>query len=122
MLGDSVAVFAAGPIGLCAVLGAKLHGAGSMIAADVNPHRLQKVIQMGATHTIDSRKEESVAEILHQTSGPRCGCRHRGTRPPADVPERPPGDLGGRLLSSLGVYSGKLALPSESFAAGLGDH
>jgi threonine dehydrogenase-like Zn-dependent dehydrogenase len=63
MLGDSVPAFAAEPIGLCAVLGAKLHGAGSIIAVDANPHRLEMAIQMGATHTIDIRKEDSVAEI-----------------------------------------------------------
>src|SRR3954452_5592993 len=42
-LGDTVAVFAQGPIGLCATLGAKLLGAAQIFAVDSEPHRLQTV-------------------------------------------------------------------------------
>ena len=122
MLGDSVAVFAVGPIGLCAVLGAKLRGAGSIIAVDANPHRLQTALQMGATHIIDITKKDCIAEIFRLTGGrgvdiaiealglqETFGNALRVLRP-------------GGTLSSLGVYSGKLAIPSDAFAAGLGNH
>ena len=48
-LGDSVAVFAQGPIGLCATLGARLLGAAEIIAVDPGPARLQMSVQFGAT-------------------------------------------------------------------------
>ena len=42
-LGDIVAVFAQGPIGLCATLGAKLLGASQILAVDTDADRLQTV-------------------------------------------------------------------------------
>jgi 2-desacetyl-2-hydroxyethyl bacteriochlorophyllide A dehydrogenase len=122
MLGDSVAVFAAGPIGLCAVLGAKLHGAGSIIAVDANPHRLQMALQMGATHTIDIRKQDPVAEILRRTGGHGVDVAIEALGLQQTFENALRVIKAGGTLSSLGVYSGKLAIPSESFAAGLGDH
>ena len=48
-LGDSVAVFAQGPVGLCAILGARLLGAAEVIAIDEDPGRLAVATQYGAT-------------------------------------------------------------------------
>ncbi len=121
-LGDSVAVFAAGPIGLCAVLGAKLRGAGSIIVVDANPHRLQMALQMGATHTIDIRKQDPVAEILRLTGGHGVDVAIEALGLQETFENALRVIKAGGTLSSLGVYSGKLAIPSESFAAGLGDH
>ncbi len=39
-VGDAVAIFAQGPIGLCATLGARLRGAGLIVAIDTSPGRL----------------------------------------------------------------------------------
>ena len=50
-LGDTVAVFGQGPIGLCATLGAKLRGAAQIFAIDAEPHRIQTAKLFGATHT-----------------------------------------------------------------------
>lgn len=47
-LGDSVAVMAQGPIGLCATTGAKLKGAGLIIATESNPVRKEMAFKMGA--------------------------------------------------------------------------
>ena len=121
-MGDSVAVFAAGPIGLCAVAGAKLSGAGRIFAVDSNLDRLGQAIHMGADDTIDFTRVDPVKEILNLTDG-------RGV----DVAVEALGKAEtfenalrvlrpGGVLSSLGVYSGKLAIPLEPFAAGLGDH
>src|SRR5204863_7609651 len=49
-VGDSVAVFAQGPIGLCATVGAKLKGASLVIGVDSNEGRLSVARQMRATH------------------------------------------------------------------------
>jgi alcohol dehydrogenase len=79
-------------------------------------------IQMGADHAIDIREEDPVAEILRLTGG-------RGVDVAIEalgIQQTFENSLrvlrAGGTLSSLGVYSGKLAIPPDSFAAGLGDH
>ncbi|HYH42035.1 MAG TPA: alcohol dehydrogenase catalytic domain-containing protein, partial [Burkholderiales bacterium] len=54
-IGDTVAVFAQGPIGLCATAGAKLRGATTIIAVDTLPERLAMAQRMGADIVIDYR-------------------------------------------------------------------
>ena len=52
-IGDTVAVFAQGPIGLCATAGAKLCGATTIIAVDSVPARLAVARRLGADHVVD---------------------------------------------------------------------
>ena len=54
-LGDIVAVFAQGPIGLCAAAGAKLSGATTVIGVDGIPERLEMSRRVGADVTMDAR-------------------------------------------------------------------
>src|SRR6187200_3776755 len=61
--GDSVAVFAQGPIGLCATLGAKLRGAGLIIAVDPLKERREMARKFGASLAIDSTAVDDVADI-----------------------------------------------------------
>ena len=56
-LGDTVAVFAQGPIGLCASLGAKLSGASEVFAVDADPHRLQTARLFGATRDVTCNRK-----------------------------------------------------------------
>ena len=49
-IGDTVVVFAQGPIGLCATAGAKLSGATTIITVDSVPARMEVSRLMGATH------------------------------------------------------------------------
>ena len=60
-LGDSVVVFAQGPIGLCSTAGAKLMGASLIIGVDGDETRLAMAKQMGADVVIDYRSEDVVA-------------------------------------------------------------
>ena len=62
-IGDTVAVFAQGPIGLCATAGAKLCGATTIIAVDALPNRLAMSQIIGADHIVNFRETEPVAEI-----------------------------------------------------------
>jgi threonine dehydrogenase-like Zn-dependent dehydrogenase len=121
-IGDTVAVFAQGPIGLCATAGARLMGATRIIAVDGIPERLEMARRLGADVTIDFRKTDPVAEILRLTQGRGVdvAIEALGTQQTFESSLRvlKPGGV----LSSLGVYSGKLSLPLESIAAGLGDH
>ena len=87
-VGDAVAVFAQGPIGLCATLGAKLRGAALIIAVDPVPARLAMARRFGADVVINHREQDPVAEIKRLTGGRGVGRRDRGARPAGDVRER----------------------------------
>ncbi len=119
-IGDSVVVFAQGPIGLCATAGAKLMGASLIIAVDADDRRLQMSRRMGADVVIDFRTSDPVAEVMKLTGGVDVAIEALGTQQTFESCLRclRPGGT----LSSLGVYSGKLQLPYNTIAAGLGDH
>ncbi|MGM9931481.1 2,3-butanediol dehydrogenase [Pradoshia sp.] len=61
--GDTVAVFGAGPIGLLTIIAAKAAGASKVIALDLSESRLEKAKELGATHIINSGKEDPVKAI-----------------------------------------------------------
>lgn len=121
-IGDSVAVFAQGPIGLCATLGAKLMGATRIFAVDALPERLSVARALGADVVINYKECDPVQAILEATGGAGVDVAIEALGTQATFENclkvlRP-----GGVLSSLGVYSGKLTLPLDAFAAGLGDH
>ncbi|GAA0583004.1 NAD(P)-dependent alcohol dehydrogenase [Halomonas salifodinae] len=121
-IGDTVAVFAQGPIGLCATAGARLRGAGLIIAVDGVDERLAMARQLGADVVIDFRKVDVVSEILRLTGGRGvdASIEALGLQSTFEAALRvlKPGGT----LSSLGVYSGDLTIPLDAFCAGLGDH
>jgi alcohol dehydrogenase len=121
-IGDAVAVFAQGPIGLCATIGAKLSGAGMVIGVDRLPDRLQVARQMGADHVVDGSHVDPVTEIMRLTGGRGVdvAIEALGTQQTFEAALRVlrPGGT----LSSLGVYSTDLTIPLGAFSAGLGDH
>lgn len=119
-IGDSVAVFAQGPAGLCATLGAKLRGAGLIIAVDHVPERLEMARRFGANVLIDHTQQDSVAVIRRLTEGRGVDVAiealgRQETFENALAAVRP-----GGTVSSLGIYSGKLIAPYEPLYAGLG--
>jgi len=121
-VGDTVAIFAQGPIGLCATAGAKLRGATRIIAVESVPERMEMSRRMGADTVIDHTQRDPVEAIMEITGGRGVdvAIEALGTQQTFESclrVLRP-----GGVLSSLGVYSGKLTLPLEAFAAGLGDH
>jgi threonine dehydrogenase-like Zn-dependent dehydrogenase len=120
-VGDSVAVFAQGPIGLCATIGARLRGAALIVAVDAVPERLEMARRFGANVLVNYRDQDPVAAIKRLTEGRGVDVAiealgRQETFESALRATRP-----GGTLSSLGVYSGKLVAPYEAFHAGLGD-
>jgi threonine dehydrogenase-like Zn-dependent dehydrogenase len=121
-IGDTVAVFAQGPIGLCATAGARLRGATTIIAVDSVPERLAMAKRLGADAVVDFKQVDAVDAIMELTNG-------RGVDAAIEA-------LGlqqtfasclkvlkpGGTLSSLGVYSSDLTIPLAAFHAGLGDN
>lgn len=121
-IGDTVAVLAQGPIGLCATAGAKLSGATTVIGVDRLGARLDVARRLGADHVIDSSREDPVEAIMRLTGGRGVdvAIEALGTQSTFETclrVLRP-----GGTLSSLGVYSSDLTIPLGAFAAGLGDH
>ena len=121
-IGDTVAVFALGPIGLCAVAGAKLMGATTIIGVDTVGKRLDAARTLGADHVIDFKTADPVAEIMRLTDGRGvdAAIEALGTQQTFESALRVlrPGGV----LSSLGVYSTDLRIPLDAFGAGLRDN
>ena len=67
--GDSVAIFAQGPVGLCATAGAAARGCGLIVAVDTIPERLEMSKRFGANVTINAKEKDPVAEIMALTEG-----------------------------------------------------
>jgi alcohol dehydrogenase len=121
-IGDTVAVFAQGPIGLCATAGARLMGASTIIGVEAVPARMAIARQMGADHIVDFSKGDVAGEIMRLTDGRGVDVAiealgRQETFEAALRVLRP-----GGALSSLGVYSGDLKIPLDTFLSGLGDH
>ena len=119
--GDSVAIFAQGPIGLCATLGARLRGAAIIVGIDPVERRRAMAREFGASCTIDPTREDVVKRLKHLTGGRGVDVAiealgRQETFETALRSLRP-----GGILSSLGVYSGKLVAPYEAIYAGLAD-
>jgi threonine dehydrogenase-like Zn-dependent dehydrogenase len=120
-IGDSVVVFAQGPIGLCATAGAKLMGASLIIGVDGDETRLAMAKRMGADVVLDYREVDVLAEVRRLTGGGAdVAIEALGTQETFESSLRCL--RAGGTLSSLGVYSGKLQIPYEAFAAGIGDY
>ncbi|MFE2870305.1 MULTISPECIES: Zn-dependent alcohol dehydrogenase [unclassified Embleya] len=67
--GETVAVLGCGGIGLNIVQGARLRGAGRVIAIDLQPAKRELARALGATDTIDAASHDAVAEVLALTAG-----------------------------------------------------
>lgn len=68
-LGDTVVVIGAGPIGLLAMLTARLKGAGTTIVTDLSPHRLAMAERLGADLAINPKEADAVALVRGRTGG-----------------------------------------------------
>jgi len=121
-VGDAVAVFAQGPIGLCATLGAKLKGASLIVGIDSNSRRLEVARRFGATVTLNTEDGDPVPEIKRLTGGRGVDVAIEALGRQETFENALRAIRPGGTLSSLGVYSGKLQMPYDAFAAGLGDH
>ncbi|WP_330242692.1 MULTISPECIES: NAD(P)-dependent alcohol dehydrogenase [unclassified Streptomyces] len=67
--GASVVIIGAGTVGLAAVMAAKVAGASPVIAVDIVPERLDLARELGATHTVNGKEEDTAARIAELTRG-----------------------------------------------------
>src|SRR5438477_11250411 len=68
-IGDTVVVFAQGPIGLCATAGAKLAGTAFIIGIEGDPVRREMGKRMGADVVLDPKQCDVIAEVKRLTGG-----------------------------------------------------
>ncbi|MBC7640560.1 MAG: S-(hydroxymethyl)mycothiol dehydrogenase [Rhodoferax sp.] len=67
--GDSVAVIGCGGVGNAAIAGAKVAGATTIVAVDVDDRKLEWARGFGATHTVNSREVDAVEGVRAVTGG-----------------------------------------------------
>ncbi|WP_262107431.1 S-(hydroxymethyl)mycothiol dehydrogenase [Arthrobacter sp. Marseille-P9274] len=67
--GESVAVIGCGAVGIAAIAGAKLAGATTIIAVDIDDNKIDMAKQLGATHGINSKQQDPVEAIRELTNG-----------------------------------------------------
>jgi len=121
-IGDTVAVFAQGPIGLCATAGAKLRGATKVLAVETVPERMEMARRVGADIVIDFHKTDPVEKIMRITKGRGVDVAIEALGLQSTFESCLKVLKPGGTLSSLGVYAENLTIPLTAFHAGLGDH
>ncbi len=67
--GDSVAVFGCGGVGNAAIAGARLAGAHTIVAVDLDDRKLAWATEFGATHTVNATNNDPVEFIRSVTGG-----------------------------------------------------
>jgi S-(hydroxymethyl)glutathione dehydrogenase / alcohol dehydrogenase len=67
--GEAIAIFGAGGVGLSAVMGARLAGAGAVVAVDPFPFRRMTALELGATHALDPGSDDVTAFMRELTDG-----------------------------------------------------
>jgi S-(hydroxymethyl)mycothiol dehydrogenase len=67
--GESVAVFGCGGVGDAAIAGARLAGASTIVAVDIDDRKLEWAKAMGATHTVNSKDTDAVEAVRALTGG-----------------------------------------------------
>src|SRR5579863_2848342 len=67
--GDTIAIVGAGPIGLAAIMTARLHTPGQIIAIDLADSRLDKAAEFGADIVINNGRSDAVAKVMELTDG-----------------------------------------------------
>ncbi len=67
--GETVVIMGMGPIGILALLAVKTAGAGRIIGVDLEPFRLERALQMGATDAVNLREEDAQTAIERLTEG-----------------------------------------------------
>lgn len=67
--GESVAVIGCGGVGVAAIMGAKLAGATTIIAVDIDQAKVDQAVKLGATHGVNSKETDPIKAIQDLTNG-----------------------------------------------------
>jgi S-(hydroxymethyl)glutathione dehydrogenase/alcohol dehydrogenase len=67
--GSITVVFGCGGVGLNAIQGCAIAGAGMIVAVDTSDAKLEMAKQFGATHVVNSTKEENLVKAIQKLTG-----------------------------------------------------
>jgi threonine dehydrogenase-like Zn-dependent dehydrogenase len=107
--GQTVAIFAQGPVGLCATMGAKHYGAGRIIVVESIPERIELAKRFGADDVV--APETAVAQILEMTDGKGVDLAVEALGKDVTFSNCCKVTRLGGVVSSVGVYSAYDTLP-----------
>ncbi len=123
-VGGTVAVFAQGPVGLCATIGARLVGAGLVIAVESKPDRKDLSRQLGADEVVDPTEGDPVEQIMQLTGGVGVDSAIEALGLPATFENCIKATKPGGVISNVG-YHGEagsvLQIPLPEFGLGMSD-
>ena len=111
--GDVVAIVGAGPIGLAAILTAKLYTPGQIVAIDLADSRLESARRFGADVTINNGREDPVARIMEMTDGLGADAAFEAVGVPATFELAAELIRPGGRLANIGVHGKPVTLHLE---------
>lgn len=123
-IGGSVAIFAQGPVGLCATAGARLLGAALIIAVESKPDRQELARRFGADHVVDPSQGDPVAEILALSGGAGVDSAIEALGHPATFANCIRTTRPGGTISNIGFhgeFSDMMSIPVVEFGFGMSD-
>ena len=115
-IGDSVAIFAQGPVGPCATAGARARGAGLIIAVESVPERIEASKKFGANVVINPQEKEPAAEIMSLTNGQGVDVAVEAVGLQATFEAASRAVRRGGTISSIGIYGilPQLSMPTNA--------
>lgn len=122
--GETVAIFAQGPVGLCATMGAHLLGAGQIIAVESKPERQILAKQFGADVIVDFTQGDPVEQIMELTGGQGVDAAIEAFGFPQTFEACVRVTKAGGRVSNIGYHGenpSPLQLPLEAFGLGMND-
>ncbi len=120
-IGDSVAIFAQGPVGLCATVGARLSGATKIITVESIPERVEMSKRMGADIVLNPVGNNIPAQIKELTGGYGVDVAIEALGTQVTFENCIRSVRPGGVVSSLGVYESNVTIPLDAFGAGIAD-
>lgn len=121
-IGDTVAIFAQGALGLCATAGARLLGASRVIAVEAIHNRLGVARRLGADVVINHLDTDPVEAIMDLTGGRGADVAIDALGAERTFDQALRSLKPGGTLASIGAHPGALTLPSDGLAASLRDY
>jgi threonine dehydrogenase-like Zn-dependent dehydrogenase len=122
--GETVAVFAQGPVGLSATIGANLMGAGRIIAVESRPERQELARKFGADDIVDFSQGDPVEQIMELTGGEGVDAAIEAFGFPATFEACLRVTKAGGRVSNIGYHGenpAPLQLPLDAFGLGMND-
>ena len=122
--GETVAVFAQGPVGLCATMGANLLGAGRIIAVESRPERQALAKRFGADDIVDFTQGDPVEQIMDMTGGEGVDAAIEAFGFPQTFEACLRVTKAGGRVSNIGYHGenpAPLQLPLDAFGLGMND-